>query len=226
MAAVVPKCQVCKKVHPSCGDGSNLYGRPLGFVLVNTTYDKYFHLGRRGRKTNALDTLFVGVKRDAALYGGRSEGVYVGLLGPPSRWDATTIYPMGFSRAVGWVAGSPSVVKASKYKKKGSDCMGWIFCDDRLPNREDRYLVCKNVFGNKFVSIAGFIPHVSYDEEAGVPINQDTGRYAFDLESRNHYPSVNGVRPSWMGSDGDGTYFEYGEDEIIAWQPLPEPPDF
>lgn len=76
MAAVMPKCRVCKKVHPSCGDGSNLYGRPLGFVLANTTYDKYFHLGRWGRKTNALDTLFVGVEGDAALYGGRSEGIY------------------------------------------------------------------------------------------------------------------------------------------------------
>lgn len=76
----------------------------------------------------------------------------------------------------------------------------WISVKDRLPD-EGKYLVCKDVHGNKIIDICA---------------------YTNNLEAIDKYDFQGQNRGGWYGYDSECGYFE--RRNVTHWMPLPEPP--
>ena len=79
----------------------------------------------------------------------------------------------------------------------------WITCTERLPDKDDDYLVVKSIFGVcNIIGICGFTLNLHDLDE-------------FDFPDEN--------RPGWYEHDSETGYFE--RDCITYWAELPEMPD-
>ena len=78
----------------------------------------------------------------------------------------------------------------------------WIPCSERLPEKDDRYLVTVLLYFDEY-------PYVSVSS------------FAHDLESVDKYGFEGRKRAGWYNYDDEYGYLE--RDGVVAWMPLPEP---
>lgn len=79
----------------------------------------------------------------------------------------------------------------------------WISVNDRLPDKDGKYLVTIHFCNRLFIDVVSFTNKLS--------------EVSFEFE----YAAINCDRAGWYDYASDYGYYE--KLNIIAWQPLPEP---
>lgn len=77
----------------------------------------------------------------------------------------------------------------------------WISVKDRLPDRADDYLVCRNLWGNNIISVC---------------------TWTDNLEKIDDFNFYHKTRAGWFDYDIEYGYFEYND--VTHWMELPEAP--
>ena len=87
------------------------------------------------------------------------------------------------------------------YNKGKADAVKWIPVTERLPEQDGKYLVCKNLFGDAYITAIRFAKD---------------GRKVCKFDFQERWKNV------WYEYDSETGYFSVYT--VTHWMPLPEPP--